>query len=54
MGETMPKKEIIQVNLAAPNPNLSPATRFGKLYCVQFQLPSCSLTSGIFSIRQEP
>jgi hypothetical protein len=27
----MPKKEIIQVNLAAPNPNLSPATRFGKV-----------------------
>jgi 2-iminobutanoate/2-iminopropanoate deaminase len=27
----MPKKEIIQVNLAAPNPNLSPATKFGNL-----------------------
>ena len=25
----MPTKETIQVNLAAPNPNLSPATRFG-------------------------
>ena len=24
----MPKKETIQVQLAAPNPNLSPATRF--------------------------
>lgn len=27
----MPKKEVIQVNLAAANPNLSPATRFGNL-----------------------
>jgi enamine deaminase RidA (YjgF/YER057c/UK114 family) len=27
----MPTKEIIQVNLAAANPNLSPATRFGNL-----------------------
>ena len=27
----MPKKEIVQVNPAAPNPNLSPATRFGNL-----------------------
>jgi hypothetical protein len=26
----MPKKEIIQVNLAAPNPHPSPATKFGK------------------------
>jgi hypothetical protein len=26
----MPNKEIIQVNLAAANPNLSPATRFGE------------------------
>ena len=26
----MPKKEVIQVNLAAANPNLSPATRFGR------------------------
>jgi 2-iminobutanoate/2-iminopropanoate deaminase len=27
----MAKKEVIQVTLAAPNPNLSPATRFGNL-----------------------
>src|ERR1700752_3551863 len=27
----MPKKEVIQVKLAANNPNLSPATRFGDL-----------------------
>jgi len=30
----MPKKETIQVQLAAPNPNLSPATRFGNLVFV--------------------
>ena len=30
----MPKKETIQVQLAAPNPNLSPATRFGDLVFV--------------------
>lgn len=33
----MPKKEIIQVNLAAANPNLSPATRFGNLMFVAGQ-----------------
>jgi 2-iminobutanoate/2-iminopropanoate deaminase len=33
----MPKKEVIQVNLAAPNPNLSPATRFGNLVFVAGQ-----------------
>ena len=33
----MPKKEVIQVNLAAPNPNLSPATRFGNLVFVTGQ-----------------
>jgi 2-iminobutanoate/2-iminopropanoate deaminase len=33
----MPKKEIIQVNLAAVNPNLSPATRFGNLVFVAGQ-----------------
>lgn len=33
----MPKKEIIQVNLAAPNPHLSPATRFGNLVFVAGQ-----------------
>jgi 2-iminobutanoate/2-iminopropanoate deaminase len=33
----MPKKEIIQVQLAAPNPNLSPATRFGDLVFVAGQ-----------------
>jgi 2-iminobutanoate/2-iminopropanoate deaminase len=33
----MPRKEIVQVNLAAPNPNLSPATRFGNLVFVAGQ-----------------
>jgi 2-iminobutanoate/2-iminopropanoate deaminase len=33
----MPKKETIQVSLAAPNPNLSPATRFGDLVFVAGQ-----------------
>jgi hypothetical protein len=31
----MPKKETIQVHLATANPNLSPATRFGKAYLRQ-------------------
>jgi 2-iminobutanoate/2-iminopropanoate deaminase len=33
----MADKEIIQVPLAAPNPNLSPATRFGNLVFVAGQ-----------------
>ena len=33
----MSKKETIQVQLAAPNPNLSPATRFGNLVFVAGQ-----------------
>ena len=33
----MPNKETIQVQLAAPNPNLSPATRFGNLVFVAGQ-----------------
>jgi 2-iminobutanoate/2-iminopropanoate deaminase len=33
----MPRKEVIQVNLAAANPNLSPATRFGDLVFVAGQ-----------------
>jgi len=33
----MSKKEIVQVNLAAANPNLSPATRFGDLVFVAGQ-----------------
>ena len=33
----MAKKEVIQVNLAAPNPNLSPATRCGDLVFVAGQ-----------------
>jgi 2-iminobutanoate/2-iminopropanoate deaminase len=33
----MPKKEIVQVDLAAPNPNLSPAVKFGNLVFVAGQ-----------------
>jgi 2-iminobutanoate/2-iminopropanoate deaminase len=33
----MPKKEIINVDAAKPNPNLSPATRFGNLVFVAGQ-----------------
>src|SRR3989440_4527712 len=33
----MPKKEIVTVGPAAPNPNLSPATRFGNLVFVSRQ-----------------
>ena len=33
----MAKKEVIEVNLAAANPNLSPATRFGDLVFVAGQ-----------------
>ncbi|HME62318.1 MAG TPA: RidA family protein, partial [Candidatus Binatia bacterium] len=33
----MPKKKIIQVDLAAANANLSPATRFGDLVFVAGQ-----------------
>lgn len=33
----MPKKECIQVTLAAANPNLSPATKFGNLVFVAGQ-----------------
>jgi 2-iminobutanoate/2-iminopropanoate deaminase len=33
----MPQKKVIQVNLAAANPNLSPATRFGNLVFVAGQ-----------------
>lgn len=33
----MARKEIVQVNLAAANPNLSPATRFGDLVFVAGQ-----------------
>ena len=33
----MPKKEIVQVNMGASNPNLSAATRFGNLVFVSGQ-----------------
>ena len=36
----MPKKQVINVELAAANPNLSPATRFGNLVFVAGQTGS--------------
>jgi 2-iminobutanoate/2-iminopropanoate deaminase len=33
----MPKKQIVKIDLLAPNPNLSPATRFGDLVFVSGQ-----------------
>ena len=33
----MPRKEIVTVGTAAPNPNLSPATKFGHLVFVAGQ-----------------
>ena len=33
----MPKKEVVQLDVAAGNPNLSPATRFGNLVFVSGQ-----------------
>jgi 2-iminobutanoate/2-iminopropanoate deaminase len=43
----MPKKEIVQVNLAAANPNLSPATRFGNLVFVAGQTGRHPITGEI-------
>ena len=43
----MPKKEIIEVNLAAANPNLSPATRFGNLVFVAGQTGRHPLTGEV-------
>ena len=40
----MSKKEVIQVTLAAANPNLSPATRFGNLVFVAGQTGRHPLT----------
>jgi 2-iminobutanoate/2-iminopropanoate deaminase len=43
----MPNKEIIQVQLAAPNPNLSAATRFGNLVFVAGQTGRHPLTGEV-------
>src|ERR687892_1411241 len=43
----MAKKEVIQVNLAAANPNLSPATRFGNLVFVAGQTGRHPITGEI-------
>ena len=43
----MPKKEVIQVNVAAANPNLSPATRFGDLVFVAGQTGRHPVTGNV-------
>jgi enamine deaminase RidA (YjgF/YER057c/UK114 family) len=43
----MTKKETVQVNLAAANPNLSPATRFGDLVFVAGQTGRHPITGGV-------
>ena len=47
----MPKKEVIQVNLAAANPNLSPATRFGDLVFVAGQTGRHPITGKKATVR---
>jgi 2-iminobutanoate/2-iminopropanoate deaminase len=50
----MPKKEIINVELAAANPNLSPATRFGNLVFVAGQTGRHHITGELGGdIRQQ-
>src|SRR5689334_15283789 len=43
----MPRKECIAVDLAAPNPNLSPATRFGNLVFVAGQTGRHPVTGAV-------
>ena len=43
----MPRKEIIAVDLAAANPNLSPATRFGDLVFVAGQTGRHPVTGAV-------
>jgi enamine deaminase RidA (YjgF/YER057c/UK114 family) len=43
----MPRKEIIAVDLAAANPNLSPATRFGNLVFVAGQTGRHPVTGAV-------
>jgi len=50
----MPKKEVINVELAAANPNLSPATRFGNLVFVAGQTGRHHITGELGGgIRQQ-
>lgn len=50
----MPKKEVINVELAAANPNLSPATRFGNLVFVAGQTGRHHITGELGKdIRQQ-
>jgi 2-iminobutanoate/2-iminopropanoate deaminase len=46
-GDEMPQKEIVQVHLAAANPNLSPATRFGNLVFVAGQTGRHPITGDV-------
>jgi 2-iminobutanoate/2-iminopropanoate deaminase len=43
----MPRKEIVRVDLAASNPNLSPATRFGNLVFVSGQTGRHPVTGAV-------
>jgi reactive intermediate/imine deaminase len=43
----MPRKEIINVGSAAPNPNLSPATKFGSLLFVSGQTGRHPITGDV-------
>jgi 2-iminobutanoate/2-iminopropanoate deaminase len=50
----MPKK-IVQVNLAAVNPNLSPATRFGNRVYVANQTSRHPITGAVGrDVREQP
>ena len=49
----MPRKEIVQVNLAAANPNLSPATRFGNFVFVAGQTGRHPITGEVGSDVRE-
>jgi enamine deaminase RidA (YjgF/YER057c/UK114 family) len=50
----MPKKEIVQVNLAAANPNLSPAARFGNLGFVAGQTGRHPITGACAEKKRLP
>jgi enamine deaminase RidA (YjgF/YER057c/UK114 family) len=49
----MPKKQIVQVDLAASNPNLSPATKFGNLVFVAGQTGRHPVTGKVGSDVRE-
>jgi len=43
----MPRKETVQLDVAGPNPHLSPATRFGNLVFVSGQTGRHPVTGGL-------